>query len=157
MLSIIIYIWIKAIERDVHCRTNPHEYIHIYIYPCVCVLVTVTLCDPMDCSPPDSSVYGILQARILEWVAIPFSKVSSQPRNWTQVFCIAGRFFTIWATREASSIVYACVIDERSNKSAVKESKGSQSKISKQKSNCPSFLQRTVRILTHKSILANCL
>ena len=125
-----------------------------------CKLLTqlcLILCYPIDYSPPDSSVYGILQARILGWVAIPFSKVSSQPRNWTQVFCIAGRFFTIWATREASSIVYACVIDERSNKSAVKESKGSQSKISKQKSNCPSFLQRTVRILTHKSILANCL
>ena len=126
----------------------------------VCVLVAQlcpTLCDPMDCSPPDSSVYGILQARILGWVAIPFSKVSSQPRHWTRVFCIAGRFFTIWATREASSIVYACVIDEQSNKSAVKESKGSQSKISKQKSNCPSFLQRMVGILMHKSILANCL
>ena len=54
----------------------------------------------MDCSPPSSSVYGILQARILEWVAIQFSRGSSQPRDWTQVSCIAGRFFTIWATRE---------------------------------------------------------
>ena len=44
---------------------------------------------------------GIFQARILEWVAIPFSRGSSQPRDWTQVSCIAGRFFTIWATREA--------------------------------------------------------
>ena len=44
-----------------------------------------TLCDPMDCSPPDSSVHGILQARILEWVAIPFSRCSSQPRDRTQV------------------------------------------------------------------------
>ena len=45
----------------------------------------LTLCDPMDCSPPGSSVHGILQARILEWVAaIPFSKKSSQPRDWTQ-------------------------------------------------------------------------
>ena len=50
----------------------------------------LTLCDPMDCSSPGSSVCGILQARILEWVAIPFSRGSSQPRNWTQVSCIAG-------------------------------------------------------------------
>ena len=60
-----------------------------------------TLRDPMDCSPPGSSVHGILQARTLEWVAIPFSRGSSQPRDWTWVSCIAGRFFTIWATREA--------------------------------------------------------
>ena len=53
------------------------------------------------CSPPDSSVHGILQARILEWVAIPFSRGSSWPSEWTQVSCNADRFFTIWATREA--------------------------------------------------------
>ena len=49
----------------------------------------------------DYTVHGILQARILEWVAIPFSRGSSQPRDWTQVTCIAGGFFTSWATREA--------------------------------------------------------
>ena len=54
-----------------------------------------TLCDPMACSLPGSSVHGILQARILEWVAIPFSRGSSQPRDRSQVFCTAGRFFTI--------------------------------------------------------------
>ena len=48
----------------------------------------------MDCSPPSYSVHGIIQARILEWVAIPFSRESSQCRGWTQVSCIAGRFFT---------------------------------------------------------------
>ena len=53
-----------------------------------------TLCDPMDCSPPGFSVHGILQARILEWVAISFSRVSSWPRDWTRVSCIAGWFFT---------------------------------------------------------------
>ena len=52
----------------------------------------------MDCSPQGSSVHGILQGRILEWVAISFSRESSQPRARTQVSCIAGRFFTIWAT-----------------------------------------------------------
>ena len=53
-----------------------------------------TLCDPMDCSPPGSS-NGILQARILEWVAISFSRGSSQPRDGTQVSSIAGRLFTV--------------------------------------------------------------
>ena len=57
----------------------------------------------MECSPPGSSVHGILQAKMLEWVAILFSRGSSQPRDWTWVSCIAGRFFTIWATREAQN------------------------------------------------------
>ena len=55
-------------------------------------------CDPMDCSPSGSSVHGILQARILEWVFIPFSRGSSWSRDQTQASCIAGRLFTIWAT-----------------------------------------------------------
>ena len=59
-----------------------------------------TLCNPMDYSPPGSSVHGILQTRILEWVAISSSRGSSQPRDRTQVFCITGRFFTIWATKK---------------------------------------------------------
>ena len=63
-----------------------------------------TLWDPMDCSPPSSSVHGILQIRILEWVAIPFSRESSWSRNQTQVSCIAGRSFIVWASREAPSI-----------------------------------------------------
>ena len=58
---------------------------------------------PMDCSLPDSSVHGIFQARILEWVAILFYRGSSRPRDQTQVSCIAGRFFTTWATREGKS------------------------------------------------------
>ena len=68
------------------------------------VLVTQScpaLCDPMDCSQLNSSVHGIFQARILEWIAIPFSEGSSQLRDWTWVFCIAGIFFTVWAPREA--------------------------------------------------------
>ena len=59
------------------------------------------MANPMDCSPPDSSVHEIFQARILEWVAISFSRGSSQPRDRTRVSCTAGRFFTDWATREA--------------------------------------------------------
>ena len=56
----------------------------------------LTLCHPTDCSPPGSSVHRILQARILEWVVVPFSRGSSRSRD--QISCIAGRFFTIWAT-----------------------------------------------------------
>ena len=63
--------------------------------------VTSGSLQPMDCSPPGSSVHGIIQARILEQVAIPFSKGSSQTRDWAQVSHITGRFFTIWATSEA--------------------------------------------------------
>ena len=60
----------------------------------------LTLCNPMDCTPPGSSIHGIFQARILEWIAISFSRRSSQPRDWIQVSHIVGRHFTIWATRE---------------------------------------------------------
>ena len=70
---------------------------------CVCVLVTqlcLTLCSPTDCSLPDFFVHGILQVRILEWVAFPFSKGSSQLRDQTLVSCITGGFLTSWATRE---------------------------------------------------------
>ena len=78
---------------------------------CVCVCVCVCMCvnhsvvsdsgDSMDYSPPGSSVHEILQARILEWIAIFFSRESSWPRYRTWVSCIAGRCFTIWATRKA--------------------------------------------------------
>ena len=64
------------------------QHKELYSIFCVCMLVSqsyLTLCDPMDCNLPGSSVHGILQARILEWVAIPFSRGSSQPRDRTQV------------------------------------------------------------------------
>ena len=60
----------------------------------VAAQLCLSLRDPMDCIPPGSSVHGILQARILEWVARPSSRGSSQPRDGTQVSCITGRFFT---------------------------------------------------------------
>ena len=74
----------------------------VCVYVCVCVLVAQscpTLRDPMDCSPPGSSVHGIPQARILERVAIPFSRGFPQTRDCTRLSCIAGRYFTVWATR----------------------------------------------------------
>ena len=69
-----------------------------------------TFCDPMDYSPPGFSVHGLLQARILEWVAISSSRGSSWPRDQTWVFCIAGRFFTIWTTRKAPISLYKAFI-----------------------------------------------
>ena len=70
---------------------------HTYMDTCVCVYVKVlvapscpTLCNPMDCSPPGSSVYGTSRARILEWVAIAFSRVASLPRGRSCVSCVAG-------------------------------------------------------------------
>ena len=81
------------------------------IFQLCCFLVAKscpTLCDHMDCSPLGSSVCGTSHARILEWVAISFSRGSSQPRDQTCiscVFCIAGRFFTCWAIREAQPVI----------------------------------------------------
>ena len=60
----------------------------------------------MDCSPPGFSVHRVLQARILEWLAMPFSRGSSWPLGWIWVFCIAGRLLTIWATKEALFLVW---------------------------------------------------
>ena len=61
----------------------------------------LTFCNSMDCSLPGFSVHGVLQARILEWVAMPFSRWFYQLKDWTQVSHIVCRFFTIWATQEA--------------------------------------------------------
>ena len=83
-----------------------------------------TLCDPTDCSLPGSSIHGILQARILEWVAISFSRRSSRPRDWTRVSRIVGRRFTVWASREAQ--YWSCVLpvpcDENGNLTSVSSS-----------------------------------
>ena len=88
------------------CRLNnfvvfkPKEHF-FWVAVKVKLLSGVQLCEPMDCSPRVSLIHGILQARILEWVAIFFSRGSSWPRDWTQVPQIAGRLFTVWATRES--------------------------------------------------------
>ena len=79
---------------------NPCTYGY-FIFDKVKVKSFLTLCDPLGGSLPGSSVHGIFQARGLEWVAIPFSRGPSRPRDWTQVSCIAGRFFIVWDTREA--------------------------------------------------------
>ena len=81
--------------REVKQLTHSHTAIRRQ-WQCAGGLVTkpcLTLCDPVDCSPPGSSVHGISQARVLEWAAISFSRGSSQPRNQTRIR-VAGRFFT---------------------------------------------------------------
>ena len=78
-------------------KANDWNSVCVYLVTQSCLI----LCNLMECSLPGSSVMGILQARILEWIVIPSSRGSSQPRDQTQVSCIAVRFLTIWATREA--------------------------------------------------------
>ena len=91
-------------------RKLPNE---IFLSVCVCVLraqLCPTLCDPMDYSPPGSSVYGIPQAKILDRVAIPFSKGSPQPRDWTRVSRVFGRqilcHWDIWDVMGSYKLLY---------------------------------------------------
>ena len=71
-----------------------------YFHVCLVTQLYPTLCDPMGCSPPGSSAHRISQARILEWVAVSFSRASSQPRDPTRVSYIGRRILHHWATRE---------------------------------------------------------
>ena len=79
---------IREAQFQVYIKVNQ-------LYICMKVKSSLTLCNPMDCSPPGSSVHGIFQTRVLEWVAISFSRGSSQPRDRTQVSHTAGRCFTV--------------------------------------------------------------
>ena len=89
-IFILLLEWIER-EYKTQLKWNEIKVTH----PCP------TVCNPMDYSLPGFYLHRILQARILEWVASPFFRVSSWPRNRTGVSCIAGKFFTSWATREA--------------------------------------------------------
>ena len=99
------------IGKGVHqgCILSPHSF-NLHTEWVIVTQSCLTLHNPKDCSSPGSSVHRILQARILEWVAIPFSRRSSQPRDQTCVSCIVGRSFTIWATREAHMQSTSCEI-----------------------------------------------
>ena len=77
--------------------------LQFYISYCSCDWKWKSLNCVWLCNPLDYTIHGILQARILEWVVIPFSRESSWPRDWTQVSCVASGFFTSWATRELLS------------------------------------------------------
>ena len=81
------------------------------VQPVFLMDVLTTLCGPMDSSPPGPSVHGILQVRILEWVAISFCRGSSQPRDWIWVARIASRLFTDWTTRE-DQCYYSRMLDK---------------------------------------------
>ena len=87
----VVSLYIHILLGTVHIctRNSIHEYELLVIQLCL------TLCDPVDCSAPDFSVHGISHAKILEWVAISFSKASSQTSDRTQVSCIVGRFLNI--------------------------------------------------------------
>ena len=87
-----------TLKTDCLKQNNKHCKVGLTLKSLSRVQLFVT---PMDYSLPGSSVHGIFQARVLEWVAISFSRGSSQPRDWTHVSHIAGRLFTVWATREA--------------------------------------------------------
>ena len=106
----------EPIFRDRDSLGNLPEILHIFFWfrstwsrhvsLCCCFLVTKlrpTLLNPMDCSPPASSVHGICRARIPEWAAISFSRGSFWPRDWTHVSCIGRWNLYCWATREAQS------------------------------------------------------
>ena len=84
--------WVPSVMEFLLCKQNDKRQ--------VLLVSRVRLCDPMDYSRPGSSVHGMLQARILEWLAIPFSRGSSWPRDWAPGACIAGRFYTVWATEK---------------------------------------------------------
>ena len=98
------FLWISFFAPLFLSSFSVTHNVNVYpldVVPIVTVLVTQscpTLCKTHRCSPPISPVHGILQARILEWVVNSFSRGYSWPRDQTQVSCIAGRFFSIWAT-----------------------------------------------------------
>ena len=82
--------------------------LQIFLFPLTCESVSSSVASNSlwhyGLYPPGSSVHGILQVRTGEWVAVPFSRGSSRPVDWTWVSCIAGRFFTIWVTRNATNM-----------------------------------------------------
>ena len=98
---------VKVNDIEDHLFKNSRLWSNLCV--CVCVLVAqscLIVCDSTDYSLPGSSVHGIFQAKILDWVAIPFSRGSSQPRDQTLVSCIAGRF---WATEKVDLICKYCL------------------------------------------------
>ena len=102
-----VRLWGAAAEKSQKSRPNP--VICKLVAGCIVVYLLSCdqlFCDPMDCGLPVSSVHGILQARILEWIAISFSRGSSWPRDWTHVPCIGRWMPYLWATEEAPCAGY---------------------------------------------------
>ena len=115
---VIILFWVRKFIQNRSLRTvifspipqNLHFHRNFHTqWCCYCCLVAKpcpTLCNLMDCSPPGPSVYGISQAKILEWVAISFSRGSSWPRGQTLVFCIGRWILYHWTTKEVLHTQY---------------------------------------------------
>ena len=104
LLNLLIFVYVKVCVHIKTCTKFSIEVLTTIAWKKKVKLKSlshVQLCNPMDCSLTGSSIYGIFQARILEWVAISFSRRSSRPRDWTQVSCISGRLFTTWGTRKS--------------------------------------------------------
>ena len=104
LLNLLIFVYVKVCVHIKTCTKFSIEVLTTIAWKKKVKLKSlshVQLCNLMDCSLTGSSIYGIFQARILEWVAISFSRRSSRPRDWTQVSCISGRLFTTWGTRKS--------------------------------------------------------
>ena len=86
--------YLKGLISSIQCNKDLFILIKVMAAKTQCAQSCLTLCDPMGCNPPGSSVHRIFQARILEWVAISFSRGSSQPRDQSHISYIAGGFFT---------------------------------------------------------------
>ena len=93
-------VFVTELANKYYCHPHPFPYWHCS-----------SAFGHMDCSPPGFSVHGISQTKVLEWVAISFSRGSSRPRDRTWVPCNVGRFFTDWATRRAIWIIRCCLIN----------------------------------------------
>ena len=102
-LIFIYFYWSKVgllccVKTLVYSKLIQCIYMCVRVYVCVCVCMCVqsrpSLCDPVDCNLPGFSVLGISQARILEWIAISYSRGLTWPRDQSHISCLAGRFFT---------------------------------------------------------------
>ena len=97
--TLVYEIWYGTSVQTSWAQHQVQDFLYVLV-PRSCP----TLCDLMDCSPPDSSIHGIFQARILEWGAISFSRGSPRPRDWIHLSRIAGRLVKVWATRNSCKI-----------------------------------------------------
>ena len=112
MISVVFLCLRMIISRFIHVAANGNSSFFLKKKWKLVTQSCVALCNPVDCSLPGSFVHGILQSRILEWVANSFSRGSSQPSDWTWVSCIAGRFFTVWATGKICYRKYSSVMGD---------------------------------------------
>ena len=116
---------IPLLAKKSDCLVVPAALYNWCVYlvwiPSVCISCSIMSdsLQPHGYSPTGSSIHGILQVRILEWVAIPFCKGSFWLRDWTQVFCIAGRFVMVWATRKAHIPSYPLILGSPSSNSDI--------------------------------------